>query len=468
MGSARTTRRIRLLLWGACSLLTVGLLTAGWWFLWPDESTPRDREPLPLVPTPEEASIPVLLSSGPLPGAGNSLLAKPVVAADRDLRVVVTAMKASGGMDLLRWRSTDGGRTWPEQAAFENSPAGCDFLADPWLATDHRDRYHLVHLSTSMKDRNTCPCVYRRSADGGRTWPLITRVAEQADRPVLAVSPSGKRLAIIGMVHDPTAPPLTVAELQDPAIKTAAANRVMTQGVFRSGDRGKTWQRLPAPPGVRHAVPFSTVIDDAGRIAGAWVVNDGKGSQSIIGSTADEGKTWSVEVLVAALQPDRDHPFNGGRFPVVALDQSGRLQVVYVTAGGAALWATTSRDWTTWSAPIRLSAEGVGGVRNPAIATAGDAIHAIWMERNGERHQVRYRANKNGGATWSDTLTLSRPHAASPLVTEQGFHIVGEDDQAAITNDCAGTAHVVWAVGRRQDGGYAVWHATVAWEALER
>ncbi len=453
----------------ALALSVLGLLAAGWWFLLSDEPTPRDRESLPDALTPRETAFPVVRSSAPLSGAGVSIFAKPVVAADRDRRVVITAMnRTPNGMILLRWRSTDGGRTWAEPAAFESVPTGCDFLGDPWLVTDHRDRYHLVHLSTSMEARNTCPCVYRRSSDGGKTWPLVTRVAEEIDRPVLAVSPNGQRLAIICMMHDLSAPPLTSADLKNAAFTTVAMNRVMTQGVFDSDNRGKTWKRRPAPPGLRHSVPFTTVIDDAGRIAAAWLANDGKGSQSVIGSTADRGKTWSVTALVEALQPDRKHPFNGGRFPVVALDGPGRLQVVYVGAGGTALWARTSHDWTTWSTAIRLSAEGVEEVRNPAISAAGDVVHAIWMERSGERYQMRYRASKDGGTNWSETLTLSRSHPASSLVTGHGFAIGSDDDQSAVADDRAGTAHIVWAVGGKLAGGYAIWHASVEWHVPKR
>jgi hypothetical protein len=183
----------------------------------------------------------------------------------------------------------------------------------------------------------------------------------------------------------------------------------------------------------------------------------------VVGSTADGGKAWAVTALAEALQPDRDHPFNGGRFPLLASDESGGLQAVYVGAGGTALWAVSSRDWTNWSEPLRLSAGGVKEVRNPAIATAGEIVHAAWMERDGDRYQMRYRASKDGGATWSDAQTLSRPHASSPLVTEQGFHIVGDDDQPAVADDRAGKAHVVWAVGGKADGGHAVWHVTVGW-----
>jgi hypothetical protein len=398
-------------------------------------------------------------------------MVKPVVSADREGRVVVVAMNmAADGMTsgLIRWRSTDRGRTWGEPALFESIPAGCDFLADPWLATDHRGRFHLVQVATSLKaPRASPPCVYRRSLDGGATWPHAVEIADGLDRPVLAVSPNGQRVAVLGMGGDAAAgraAPLTAEELKNPALATAALNRVMTTRVFRSDDRGKSWKPLPGPPGVRHAVPFGTVIDDAGRIAAGWLVNDGAGSRSVVGTTADQGASWAVTVLAESVQPDRPHPFSGGRFPVVALDGAGRLQVVFVGARGKAVSARVSPDWTTWSAPVRLSSEQASEVRFPAVAGTGDVVHAVWMERSGDRYRMRHRGSKDGGASWSEPLTLSRANAGPSLVTEDGFFITGDDDQPAIADDAAGTAHAVWAVRGRPGEGWAVWSAAVEWQ----
>jgi hypothetical protein len=392
-----------------------------------------------------------------------------VVAADRNGQIVVVATNISPstavtviGSPLVRWHSADRGQTWDGPTPFQDWPTGADFAGDPWLVTDHRGRFHLIHLAINFKNPKVCPCVYRRSVDDGATWEDPVRIADVIDRPVIAVSPNGERLSIIGMMNDPDAAPLTDADLVNGNTTLAATNRVMTAGVFRSKDRGKSWKRLAGPPGIRSAVAFSTVIDDAGRIAAGWVVNDGKGSHSVVGTTADDGATWSLTTLVEALQPDRNHPFSYGRFPVVAVDGSGILHVVFVEAGGKAVSTRLSRDWTTWSATIRLSADPVAGVRFPAIGAAGNVIHAMWMEKTtGERYQMRYRASKDGGANWTETLTLSCPNPASPLVTEQGFLIISDDDQSAIIDNHNGIAHAVWAVRGEKGDGYAVWHTTV-------
>ena len=367
---------------------------------------------------------------------------------------------------MLRWRSTDRGRSWDGPVPFEDWPVGADFAADPWLVTDNRGQFHLIHLATSLKDRQVCPAVYRRSSDGGATWAAPVQIAAGADRPVLAVSPSGRRLAAVTMMADASAAPLTAAELLDapPARALAASNRVLTAGVFRSADGGASWGRIPGPPAVRHAPPFSAAIDDAGRIAASWVVNDGRGSYSMVGTTADGGATWAEEVVARRLQPDRPHPFTGGRFPLVALDGSGRLHALFVEAGGVAVSVQVSRDWVNWSAPTRLSGDRVAGVRFPALTAAGDVVHATWMEQVGDRFQMRHRASKDGGTHWSEPLTLSHAGAGLQPEAEAGFLIVSEDDQTAVADDGCGTAHAVWAVRTRPDGKYAILHAAIDWQ----
>jgi hypothetical protein len=142
-----------------------------------------------------------------------------------------------------------------------------------------------------------------------------------------------------------------------------------------------------------------------------------------------------------------------------------RLQAVYVQPGGTALFTKFSQDWMSWSDPIRLSADGLSEVRLPAIAAAGDMVHATWMERVGDRYQIRYRGSKDAGANWSAPLTLSPSREDSAHVDAPGFEIVSDDDQTALADDGAGTAHAVWAVSAKSPaGGHTIWHAEVQWQ----
>jgi hypothetical protein len=247
------------------------------------------------------------------------------------------------------------------------------------------------------------------------------------------------------------------------AAKLAAAVRFFS-GVFVSADRGGNWEQLPGPLGDTHAIPFSAVVDDAGRVA-VSLVAEGGGSWSFVCTTADRGRTWSEFELVAGLQPDRPHPFNGERFPVLAAGGDGSLHAAYVGAGAKGLFVRTSRDWKAWADPVRLTEGDVAEVRMPAVAARGPLVHVTWLERRGGRWQAYYRGSRDGGRSWSDKVLLSVPHAGSQLVGDDGFDRVSDDDQTSVTDDGSGTAHAVWVVRGRRPGAGVVWHAVVRWQA---
>lgn len=419
-----------------------------------DRTTPP---PLPAVPA---DARPVLVASGPL--AGPHPPAKPVVAADGTGTVVVIAQDLVGrsGSRLVQWRSGDGGASWEPVRELPGWPEGAGFYGDPWLETDRRGRFYYVHLAVGR-----APLVFRRSADGGKTWSPPVEVAKGVDRPVLGVSPDGTRLVLAASMGEKTAAyPKKPLDSRDPqlAAKLAAAYRFFS-GVFVSADRGRNWERLPGPLGDTHAIPFAAVADDAGRVA-VSLVAEGGGSRSVVCTTADRGRTWSEFELVARLQPDRSHPFNGERFPVLAAGRDGRLHVAYVGAGGKGLFVRTSRNWNAWTDPVRLTEGDVAEVRMPAVAARGPLVHVTWLERRRGRWQAYYRSSRDGGRSWSDKVLLSVPHAGAQLVGEDGFDRVSDDDQSGVTDDGSGAAHAVWVVRGRRPGAGAVWHAVVRWQ----
>jgi hypothetical protein len=462
-----------------CSRRTIGLLVAllpcavTLYFICApyDDSTVKDEMPLPSFPEFSNDAQPALLLSRPLAASDGDQTAKPTVAADHGHRVVVVAQDVSRQSSrLVWWRSTDQGKSWDSPKGLENWPGDNNFMGDPWLQTDRRDRFQFVHLSVDLGSTRarTSSLVFRRSLDAAQTWWAPIEVAKDADRPVLGVSPNGKYLVIAAAMAERTADfPEKPLNANDPRFaEKAAAGIRLVSGIFCANNRGQNWKRLPGPAWKTHTIPFAVVTDDRGQIACSWVAQ-GHGLRSGVSSTTDRGQTWTETELVAALQPDRNHPFNGARFPVLALDGRGTIHVACVESGAKGLFVRRSTNWRKWEDPIKLSADPVEEVRMPAIAAFGPLVHVMWMERKNGRWKVYYRASKDHGLTWSEQLLLSAPHSGSTLIDDDGFTLISDDDQCSITDDGTGMAHAVWSVvGPPGKASGRVWHAAIRWQSI--
>ncbi len=425
----------------------------------------EDLSPLPASRPLAEHARPILVDSGPLPETGDQP-AKPVVVADHEHRVQVIAMDVRElEARLTFWKSSDGGRSWQAPIALENWPTNSRFMADPWLQADRRGRVYLVHTAVAGM-----PLVLRTSTDAGRSWSNLRKIADHADRPVLGISPNGRQLVIAASMSERTAEyPTEPLDGNDPLLKTKikAAFRHHI-GIYTSEDSGRSWTRRPEPLGSRHAIAFSVVIDDTGRIACSGVV-EGQGARSVVCMTTDHGETWRETELAGNLQPDRDHPFNGERFPVLALDGAGGLHTAFVGALGKELFVRRNEAWQQWQTAVKLSSDEVEAVRMPAIAAWGPMVHVIWMQRQSGRWQTYYRGSRDSGRNWSEKLLLSLPNANSELVNHTGFERVSDDDQSSITDDGTGSAHAVWSVisSNTSNTPDRVWHAKIEWRSDE-
>lgn len=432
-----------------------------------DETTDRDRTPAPMPPQPPDDAAPTVAFRGLLPGGRPCV--KPTIAVDGG-RAMVVAIDVAGGteMGLACWTSGDGGRHWGDPAPIATWPAGSRAMFDPWLLTDHRGRFHLVHASVAREpvaDRS--PVVFRRSIDDGVSWGRPERVAGIGDRPMLGIGPGGRRLAIACAMVDPAS--LPTLPLRSPDEASAAIARIRRLcGIFVSGDRGRSWSPVAGPEGMIHGIPFGVACDDGDRIACCWIDSDGKGStsRSLACTTVDGGRTWETTTLVERLQPDREHGFNGGRSPVLAQGGGGTLHLAYVGANGKGLSVRSSRDWRAWGEAIPLASDAAEEVRFPSIAARGPMVHATWMERRGGRYRMWYRGSKDRGASWPAPILLDPPTAPdSP--EDGGFYVSSDDDQASVADDGAGTAHAVWAARASAGGTLEVRHAVIAWKVAE-
>ena len=427
-------------------LLVLVILASIWRQAFHDPFIVSLAEPLP-YPGVLKSGSPVLVRSNQLPSAPGFQSPKPVIAADRNGTVVVLAhgiVNHPLASDILAWRSIDRGDTWlPPKNLTSRSTAG-DFRFDPWIETDRRGHYYSVYCSRS--DGLT---IFRRSADSGVSWSQELPIRwVHGDRPVLGISPNGRRIVIAASMSEPIvgtpATPLDGSALNLRELLRARFRRY--SGVFLSNDFGKSWQRLQPPFGENiQAIPFSVVIDNERQIAAAWIV-EGEDSTSRISVTDDQGRTWHNTLLVESLQSDRPHPFNGERFPVIAQDDSGVLHTAFISAKAEKLLTRYSSDGRTWSDATQHSQGTAEEVRMAAIDAIGPMVHVMWMERRDRTWQVYYRGSFDHGKTWIDSICLSNSMQLENGTTVDGFQIYGDDDQSCLRDDGQGRVHAVWSL----------------------
>jgi hypothetical protein len=452
------------------NLFLIITIIAGSLFFWP-RSTPWIEPPaaLPAYPVLKSGATPVLITTSRLPPLAGYSTPKPVVAADPQGNVVVVAhgiINSPLGMDILTWRSEDRGESWkpPEKLTSQAMQGAIHF--DPWLETDKRGHYYMVYAV-----RSDGRAIVRRTKDSGITWSSQLPIPwKHADRPVMGISPNGQRLVVAASMTEKAAD-VSVDSLTsdnpDPEAKLREIREKLrksltySSGVFVSNDHGSTWKKWPGPFTSEHAIPFSVVVDDHDRVAVSWIVG-GAGSRSVVSVSNNRGVTWSEQVLVQPLQPERPHEFNGQRFPVLATDDTSGLLVAYVDDGATQLKVRRSPDGKTWSEPIALSSKAVEEVRMAAIDACGPMTHVTWMERSGDKWHSYYRGSQDRGETWSKTLCLSESIIGTDSAVTKGFQIAGDDDQSSVRDDGRGRIHAVWYT---RDG--SLMHAVIEWKTAD-
>jgi photosystem II stability/assembly factor-like uncharacterized protein len=158
---------------------------------------------------------------------------------------VIYAGSSSGALIV----SIDGGGTWSTRRSFTQGVSGLK------LPPDAPGRLFVRLADGSLA----------RSDDGGTTASLLT------------IRDTGARAEAVLAVHLPPASGKTETVL----VGTDA-------GLFRTRDRGETWERVPLPVSAQQHVPVTTITESADGTL--WA-----GSNVNLYASADGGTTWRVQ-----------------------------------------------------------------------------------------------------------------------------------------------------------------------------
>ena len=345
------------------------------------------------------------------------------------------------------WETRDAGRTW--QPIFDSQPIG-SIGALAVSRSNPRVIYAGSGEADMRSDISQGNGMYK-SADGGKTWAHIGLEDSQQIGKVL--------------IHPANPDVVYVAALGHPY----AANP--ERGVYRSGDGGKSWQKIlgpdndtgaidldfePGNPKVIYAAlwqtrrtPWSVYPPSNGPGSGLYKSTDGGDHWSAIrGLPAKVGR---IGIAVAPSMPLR----------VYAIVDSSDAGGMYRSDDGGATWARTSSDARIWSrgwyfggitvepknADIVYScnvnvyrSEDAGKTFIPVKgAPGGDDYHILWIDPDRPDHRILgvdqgTVVSVNGGKTWS--TWYNQP-------TGQFYHVSTDN------------RFPYWVYGSQQDSGAA-------------
>lgn len=251
-------------------------------------------------------------------------------------------------------------------------------------------------------------------AAGGRL--RFARLSEETwTRPVTVAEP-------VSTLDPRDRPSLTVLDTQ--AVRRTLIART-GDVVARSGDAGRTWARLPAPP-----LPFASFAGgDEGGYA-FWLDAGEDGSSRLVGTRVMAGEEL-LDPRVAA-----------GSITAAAMTWDGPV-VVYRGEGaeGAGEIAIVRREDARWTPPRPLEAQGRGSeepATGPRVAALRRRLAVAWPGGSADACRVLVAFSSDAGRTFEPPIEVDETGARG-VESPCGPVDVALDD--------AGNAIVLWAAG---------------------
>ncbi|MCI0601973.1 glycoside hydrolase [bacterium] len=122
----------------------------------------------------------------------------------------------------------------------------------------------------------------------------------------------------------------------------------------------------------------------------------------------------------------------------IATDDAGVVHIVWYDSrdGEAQIYYKRSSDrGITWGPDFKISEDSVSS-SHPSIAASGTNVYIVWFGVDAGNSNIYFRRSHNGGATWKDTVPLTRSDkSAHPSIaaTEEDVHVVWMDSRSGNT-----------------------------------
>lgn len=213
--------------------------------------------------------------------------------------------------------------------------------------------------------------------------------------------------------------------------------------LFRSTDRGETWQRRALPPSTVNTVvnaDVSFVDDQEGWASTAGQPATGCTSQTIeIWRTRDGGTAWERLTAngIGTFQCKSGLSFADSRRGFLVASSRDNAPVVYRTTDGGRTWSA-SRPLAD---PPGFTTAGGRSLRPGRVRAFGSTLLLPAYGDSGGRLDTYIFRSADGGISWSYLATVPNPDGALALVTASRWLHIVPPDRSAESTDGGATWH---------------------------
>jgi hypothetical protein len=347
--------------------------------------------------------------------------------------------------------SSDGGATWgPDRFIAQTRKT----QNDPQVEVANDGTVYAVFLN----DYN--PGIhFTKSTNRGVTWSTPIRLTggnlkpKWSDKPVLAISPNGQHVYIGFNSSDAwVTASHNFGQTFSAPVKTSNDNRYWFHSAGTVAANGNVYFAV---------TDYSTTYAGDSHINVVRSTNQGTSWTTTLIDTSKEMPpcSWAPGCYFGFLGPSVG----------LDIDASGKILIAY-NAGNVAgapqkIYVRTSVNGTSWSARQQIS-ESPDAINNafPAVAvgTGSNDFRVVWQDdRNGSTNawNTWYRQTNNGGSSWSAPLRLSAEPGGAPYKTAAGYFFT-YGDYLELDVDSSGKNHIIWGEGSSYDGPGGTWYTT--------
>ena len=303
-------------------------------------------------------------------------------------------------------RSTDLGRTFAAPVTVTPDPMNLDWGPDARSRIAVDPRGQLIVTFGTFQDKNfNGRAFFARSADGGASFtrprPITSDTTSQRFETA-AIDPDGRVFATWLDKRN-----VGRARTAGKAYPGAALAYAWENGDAGFGDASIALDNsceccrlgVAFAGAGRPAVVFRNIFPGSVRDHGVITFRDTTTPGPVRRVSVDD---WKIEAC----------PHHG---PSIAIAADGSYHVAWFTDGKARkglFYARADNGDSPYGAPRALSAPNRQPSR-PYLLAAGDALHLVWKEFDGEKVAVRWQVSRDSGRQWTDPRTVAETTDAS-------------------------------------------------------